>query len=226
MFVEWVRENMKKAVLILIIIVSIVSGCNKEEKKKTDAIIFKEEYETLNGKTIENNTYQKVSIPEDNAIQYSNIEEVLHLLKEGTAIIYFGAPDDFLSRSIIETLLNTANMVGIETIYYLNATEIRDTKHLDINGEIVTEKEGTKEYYQLLDVLEPHLPIYEGLKNETIKRLYFPTIVFVKDGEIIGCHTRKANPNTDLTKEEEKELALIYSEYMHTILGDVCNKEC
>ncbi len=167
MFVEWVRENMKKAVLILIIIVSIVSGCNKEEKKKTDAIIFKEEYETLNGKTIGDNTYQKVSIPEDNAIQYSNIEEVLHLLKEGTAIIYFGAPDDFLSRSIIETLLNTANMVGIETIYYLNATEIRDTKHLDINGEIVTEKEGTKEYYQLLDILEPHLPIYEGLNNKT-----------------------------------------------------------
>lgn len=220
---------MKKILIIVITMLFLVTGCSKETDK-TDAILFKEEYEALNGKTVNNRTYQTISLPEDNAIIYSNIEEILALLKEGTAVIYFGAPDDFSSRREIATLLNTANMTGIEKIYYLNATEIRDSKYLDTNGEITIEKEGTKEYYELLNILNSFLPSYEELQNDTIKRLYFPTVVFVKEGKIIGCHVgttnSKKNPNAVLTLEEEKELATIYSRFMHDILGDACDKNC
>lgn len=230
MFLEWICGNMKKVILILIITLCITVGCNKDEKKKTDAVMFKEEYEALNNQTNEKNTYQNISIPEDNAIIYSSIEEILELFKNGTAIIYFGSPDDFSSRREIETLLNTANMVGIEKIYYLNPTEIRDIKYLNENNEIITTKEGTNEYYQLLKSLNQFLPAYEGLNDENIKRLYFPTVVFIKEGKIIACHTgmesSKTNPTTMLTKNEEEELAMTYSTYMHDILGDVCNKDC
>lgn len=230
MFVEWICDNMKKIIILLILILCISSGCNKKVLEKTDAIRFKEEFEKLNEQTIENTTYQTVTIPEDNAIVYSSIEEILALLENGTAIIYFGAPDDFASRREIETLLNTANMVGIEKIYYLNITEIRDIKYLDTNKQVITEKEGTKEYYQLLDTLNSFLPVYEGLNDATIKRIYFPTTIFLKEGKIIGFHTgiesTKTNPTTVLTDQEEKELAIAFSTYMHDILKDACNKDC
>ena len=223
---------MKKISLIIITMLILVTGCSKKEIKKTDAILFKEEYESLNGeqKSSWSGVYSSIQIPEDNAIRYSNVAEILSLLENGTGVIYFGYPECPWCRSAISPLLNTANMIGIETIYYFNAKEIRDTKHLDENGQIVTDKEGTKEYYDLLQALDSVLQSYDGLNDENIKRLYFPSVVFVKEGEIIGFHEStvpsQTDPNILLTAEEEKELARIYSSYMHDILGDVCDKNC
>ena len=35
-------------------------------------------------------------------------------------------------------------------------------------------------------MLDDYLPEYKGLNNSKIKRLYFPTVLFVKDGKILG----------------------------------------
>ncbi len=223
---------MKKLLLIIVMILCVTSGCTKKEENKTDAIKFKEEYESLNGKKndLQNEAYSTITIPEDNAIKYSNIEEILSLIDGKTGIIYFGNPECSQSRNAASVLLNTANMVGIETIYYFNAEEIRDIKHLNENGEIITDKEGTDEYYALLQALDEVLPSYKELNDETMKRLYFPTVVFIKEGKIIGMHEgtvdSQADSNQILTENEEKELSQIYSTYMHDILGDVCDKSC
>lgn len=226
---------MKKLLLIITIVffMFVMVGCSKKEKKdekKSDSIIFKEEYEKLNGENSGYGTYTSVEIPKDNKIVYSNIEEIITLLENGTGVIYFGFPECPWCRSMVSTLLNTAEMVGIEKIYYFNAKSIRDEKELDKDGNIVIKKEGTEEYYDLLKVLDEVASSYEGLNDESIKRLYFPTVVFVKEGSIIGFHEgtveSQEDPTNLLTEEQEKELSNIYSTYMHEMLGDVCDKTC
>ena len=215
---------MKKIVFFLVPILLLgITGCKEKQIDKTDAILFREEYENLNKTNI------SIEIPSNNGIVYSSIEESLEIIKNGTGVIYFGFPECPWCRNAIPTLLNTALMTGISNIYYVNAKEMRDIKKLE-EGKIVTEKEVTEEYYKLLNALDSVLPPYRGLEDETIKRLYFPTVIFVKEGNIIGMHEgtveSQEDPSQFLTKEQEQELSKIYSTYMHEILGDVCDKSC
>lgn len=224
-------EIVKKIVVIFTVIILMITGCKNQENKKNDAILFKEEYEKLNGeKKSDGQIYRSINIPNDNAIVYSNVEEILSLLENKTGIIYFGSSDCLWCRNAIPILLNTANMVGIEKIYYFNASQIRDQKHLDQNGNIKIDKEGSEDYDKLLTAFHSVLPSYKELNDESIKRLYFPTVIFIKDGNIIGIHVgtvpSQQDPNIPLTSQEEKELSEIYSNYMHEILGDICDESC
>lgn len=223
---------MKKVTIFFLLVILLgLTGCD-QQKLKTDAIQFKEEYESWNGKKDETgeNSYVLLDIPEDNAIIYTDMSKILSILEQGTGVIYFGYPKCMLCRSMIVPLLKSADMVGIDHIYYYDATDIRDEKHLDNDGNIVIDKEGSKEYAILLNKLNLVLPNYEELHDETQKRLYFPSVIFVKDGTVIGFHegtvNSHKNPNVLLNQEQEKELVTIYSSFMHQILGDVCDQNC
>ena len=108
--------------------------------------------------------------------------------------------------------------------------EIRDKKSLDEEGNIITEKEGTKEYYELVSLLQDVLPVYDGLNDENIKRLYFPTVIFVRDGKIVGTHmdtvSSQENPRVPLNDEQTKELTNIYVSNIMKVLDDACDKSC
>lgn len=150
---------------------------------------FKQEYEKLNGvKNKDGNEYLSVSIPKENIIQYASYEKIFQILKDQSGIIYFGFPECPWCRTLIPVLLDAADEVGIDTIYYLNAVNDRDIKKLDENGKIVEEKKATENYQKLLKKLDSVLESYEGLNNPDIKRLYFPTVLFVKEGKIIDIH--------------------------------------
>ena len=79
-----------------------------------------------------------------------------------------------------------------------------------------------------MQILYDYLDSYEGLNDPTIKRLYFPTVVFVKNGEIIGIHTStvesQTDPSVSLTNSQYEELKNIYSGYMLEMLGTICDK--
>lgn len=115
-----------------------------------------------------------------------------------------------------------------DSIYYFNAYDIRDTKELK-DGKIVTTKEGTKEYYELVDKLSDVLGPYQGLEDDSIKRLYFPTMVFVMGGKIVATHEgtvdSQDNPYKKLSKKEEKELLKIYKDSISKIYG-ICDESC
>ncbi len=225
---------MKKVVTILTTIVLVIgiTSCTKKESKQTEALKFKQEYESLNNqkKSSGNGNYSAIEIPEDNAIVYSNVEEILSILEDKTGVIYFGYAECPWCRLAVPVLLNTANMVGIDKIYYLDVKDMRDSKKLDENGTIVTEKEGSAEYKDLLKALDSILPVYKDLNDETLKRIYVPMVLFVQNGEILGFHEgtvdSQTDPNVLLTSDQEKELSSIYSDYMHKILGDVCDESC
>ncbi|MDD3452962.1 MAG: hypothetical protein PHN42_01625 [Bacilli bacterium] len=201
------------------------------EKNTDDEIKFKKEYESLNNKNSEKGyQYLNLNIIEDNNIEYIDQYEVIDILKNKTGIIYFGFPECPWCRNMISTLINTSYEFGVDKIYYYNAYDIRDIKHLDEQGNIITDKEGTDEYYQIVDLLKDYLGIYEGLNNESIKRLYFPTVVFVKNGEIkkvhIGTVSDQEDPTIELTEEQKNNLIEIYTDGIAGVYDILCDEDC
>ena len=228
---------MKKVIYIFIVVFLIFVSTGCFEKKNTDALKFKEEYESLNGeKNQQGKIYPKVDISKDNPIKYSSIEKIVKIIEKGTGVIYFGFPKCPWCRSAVPALLNAAVESGIDTIYYLNVTDVRDSKVVDANGKIVTEKEGSKEYPKLLKALDKYLDEYvvedaNGKKYKTgEKRIYVPLVVFVRNGKVIGTHLdtvkSQKDPYKGLTEEQSEELSLIYYKYMNKMLGDSCDENC
>ena len=216
---------MKKKILIgidvLLIVILIILIAFKLNKKSivitSDEKKFKNEYESLNGKKNANGKkYMTIEIPENNNVKYATSKEIIKLLKSGTGVIYFGFPECPWCRNALPVLLDATDCSCQEDIYYFNALSIRDIKHLDDDGKIVTDQKGTSDYYEIVKLLGDNLGAYNGLNDESIKRLYFPTIVFVKDGKIVSTHIStldsQEDPYQNLTKKQEKELKNIYED--------------
>lgn len=223
---------MKKTIIIaIVIIILFIFGLALFyifDKEKGDNIKFKEEYESINNKAINGKKTLSIEIDENSGIKYVSFSELMEVLDSGTGIIYFGFPECPWCRSAIPTLIKAAKEMEVETIYYFNAYDIRDEKELS-DGEIVDIKEGSDEYYKLLDKLDEVLTPYDGLNDDSIKRLYFPTTVFVMGGKIVGSHIgtvdSQEDPYKGLTKKEEKELLNIYKTNIEKIYG-VCDSSC
>lgn len=232
--------NKKKNILIIVISLIVVIALGlliyfmffKEDKKviETDAIKFKEEYEKLNGKTNSeyNYKYMEVKIDEKNPIKYSNYDEIFDILDNGTGIIYFGFPECPWCRNFISVLLDAAKEVGIETIFYLDNSDDRDIKSLNEDGTIKLEKKGTDNYNKLVEKLGDKLGAYDDLNDSSIKRLYYPTAVFVSNGEILDIHVAtldsQTNPLKELTVEQKNELKNILMDKITEVIS--CSDAC
>ncbi len=225
---------MKKQVKILIasltiiillgsLITYLVINFNKKEYIVTEeSLKFQKEYQDLNGKTNDNKKeYLKVELAENAPIIYTTYEEIFKILENGTGVIYFGFPECPWCRNLIPVLTTSAMEYKLDKIYYLNNREDRNTLSLTKKGKVKTDKEGSKEYLKLVDLLKEYLPAYKGLNDDSIKRLYFPTVLFVKDGKIIGIQESlesyskrvDGDPYKPMTKEEQQELTNIFKDY-------------
>jgi thiol-disulfide isomerase/thioredoxin len=231
-----VKDNNKKSktikIVLAIVIVLVVGGlitflCLKDKNKKTytitnDSLNFKTEYESLNGqKTDSGKTYLTINIKSYNPMKYSSYKEIFKVLDKGTGVIYFGFPECPWCRNLVPVLVDSALDNDIDTIYYLNIRDDRDIKELTSKGKIKTTKEATENYTKLVEKLYKYLPTYEGLKDDTIKRVYLPTVVFVKNGKILGLEQSLEafskrvgdNPYQSMTKKEKEELSNTFKKY-------------
>lgn len=209
-------------VLLLVIILSVFTV--KNNKITDDEKKIKAEYESFNGKTslTSNKEYLEVKIPEKNGIKYASGKKIIEVLTEGTGVIYFGFPECPWCRNMIVPFLEVMNEED-ENVYYYNAYSIRDDKGFDKEGNLVTYKEGTETYYKILELLGDKASTYEGLNDESIKRLYFPTVVFIKNGEIVDIHVSTVDSQEDpykkLNNKQIEQLKSIYRQglkKMHT----------
>ncbi len=199
------------------------------DNKQTDGSRFKMEYENLNGqKSEQGKTYLDMDIDKDNNVKYASFDEVMNLLKDGTGILYLGFPECPWCRNAVPVLLEAAKENEVENVYYFNAEPIRDKKKLK-DGKIVTNKKGTDEYYKLVDKLKDVLSPYAGLKDDNIKRIYFPTVVFVMGGKVVGIHEStvdsQKDPSKHLNEQQLKELKQIYNDNINKIYG-TCDEKC
>lgn len=61
---------------------------------------------------------------------------------------------------------------------------------------------------------------------EDIEDQRIPIVLFVLDGKIEKYHVGTIEDKTDLSDDELVELYNIYSEGLHTVLGDACDERC
>jgi len=225
------------ACLIMLIAITSLTGCLKEKDKETDALKFKEEYETYNEKETSNGQiYPTVNVDEDNIIKYLSLKEMNEFLEDKkTGVVYLGYSSCPWCRTVVPVLLDAADSTTLEKIYYVDMKDKRDIKEIDETGEIITTKEASQEYYDLLEKLDNILLDYTltdkdgNEKHAGEKRIYVPLVLFVKDGEIINYHidtvSSQTNPYEPLTEDQQIELYNVYSNAIHEVLGDVCQEE-
>jgi len=196
----------------------------KDSNAITDNIRFKNEYEELNDETL------KIEIPKDNPMKYINYDELMDILDSGSGIVYFGFPSCPWCRNAVPVLLDAAKEKNINEIYYFNALEMRDIKELDENGNVITKKEGTKQYEEIVNKLYDYLDVYEGLNDDSIKRLYFPNIFFIQNGNVVANNMAtvesQTNPKIPLNNEQYQELKKIYLSGIDKIYNYSCNEGC
>ncbi len=219
--------------IIFLIIFSFINK-NKETKNKTeisDSLKFKKEYENLNSKKSSNGKeYPEVLINDDNIVKYTTYKEINKILdNKENALIYFGFESCPWCRNAVPILIQAASSTGLNKIYYLNIKNDRNELKKE-NNEIITVKKGKKEYNLLVERLKDKLDTYSGLNDENIKRIYAPTVMFIKNGEVINIHTSTVDSQSDpyiiLNKEQRKELYDIYKNNILEILNSTCDEAC
>ncbi len=226
--------------LAFMVYIGIITFQDKKEEitGSTDAILFKNEYESLNNvvRDKDGKTIKEISIANDNPVDILTEEETISLLENGTGIIYLGFPDCPWCRSMLPILLRTLNNVNIDKLYYLNIGSIRDTLVLDENNKVEVKEEGTPGYSKILElmdeVLEPYyLTTSDGKKIDTKeKRLYAPTVVAVKEGKIVEIHVGtvdgQKDPYEDLTQEQQEELSDTFMKLIRNVYNIDCDEAC
>ena len=190
----------------------LLSPCACAEAS-SDAEQFRQEYEVMNGQTTLDgeHTYQILDIPEGVSIVCPESDEMRALLDEGTGVLYLGFPECPWCRTLHPVLFEALEETGFDgNLYYYNALQERDARYLDEDGNVVVEKEGSELYRTMLERMDAWLDPYPGLNDPSIKRILFPTTVFLRDGEILDVHCVTVASQTDgyapLTDDQHDEL--------------------
>jgi len=202
-----------------------------------DALAFKLEHEELNGEPNPNNpevTFKDMYVSENNPFRYVEYDEIIELLEGGTGIIYFGFPICPWCRNLVPVLTDAAIEFGVEEIMYRNVLYDRNLLELE-DGEIVETRAGHPGYYQVLEILGDLVPVYTDLEDESIRRIFVPAVVFVKDGEVISYFqnlpTFHNRVNEDelttawdsMNEDEIEELTQIFINYFEIIFDGTCS---
>jgi len=206
-----------------------------------DALKFKEEYESLNGTIAFGDIkYNKLDISLDNPIKYSNYDELIDVIENKSGVIYLGFPGCPWCRSALPILLDVDKDNEINKIYYINIKDDRDSYVVE-DGKLVyqkddegNEKKGSKGYFKLMDALDEHLTEYiVSYKDKEYKtgekRIYAPTVIFVRDGNVLGIHVSTVESHKSgfdkMTDEQVDELYGIYEEYILEMKNSSCSKD-
>jgi len=218
--------------LIIILIFNLTVGeIDSKDGITEDSLRFKQVYERLNGIAYENNpslVFQTIEIPSDNPFVFASFDEIIYLLENnGTGVVYLGFPNCSWCRNLVPVLIEAASDFGLEKILHRNIYEDRNLLEIQ-DDEIIELREGNPGYLRILELLGERAPIYRELfplNDGTIRRIYVPVVLFIRDGEIIryqgnlDSFQARVNQNDDITsfdpmnEDEIDELKHIFLEY-------------
>jgi thiol-disulfide isomerase/thioredoxin len=213
---------MKKILSILLVLISVfaVVGCEQKSKATDASLAFKEDYEKLNGKENKSGkVHRTVSIDEVNPYVEVSADEIVKKLENNeTFYVYFGSTLCPWCRSTIESAIKVAKEKNIETIYYVDVWDdegneiLRDKLEVNKKGKVKVAKEGTESYYKLLDYFEEFLRNYDltdsnGKAVESNeKRIYAPNYMYIENGNIKKLTNGKADSQKDAREELTEQL--------------------
>lgn len=213
---------MKKIISILLVLISVfaVVGCEQKSKATEASLAFKEDYEKLNGKENKSGkVHRTVTIDEANPyVEVSADEIVKKIENKETFYVYFGSTLCPWCRSTIESAIKVAKEKNIETIYYVDVWDdegneiLRDKLEVDKKGKVKVAKEGTESYYKLLDYFDEYLRNYDltdsngkAVKSNE-KRIYAPNYMYIENGNIKKLTNGKADSQKDAREELTEQL--------------------
>ncbi len=223
---------------IIYIFSELYTESEMPEPQKTDAQIFKEEYESLNNKDLNGKTIRELSISENNPFVYKSAEDIVSYIdSKQSFIVYFGFPTCPWCRSVLPSIIKASEEMGIKTIYYVNVYQIRDKYELNDKNVAVKTVEGSTGYNDLLDrldaVLDDYTPLTYTVKKKTkkvkvpSKRIYAPNIVVIKEGQpltlVDGISKKQDDAYMELTDEMQNESLEIFKEAFDRLNT---NEEC
>lgn len=223
-------------IIVLIVLVGVYFCLNSNSS--SDAMRFKEEYESLNGTVRESDgaLYNDVNIGKDNVIKYISVKDAVNIIENSSGIIFLGASWCPWCREAAPVLLESAKNNKLDTVYYVDMDVARDTWEV-IDGELVKTYDGEEGYSELLEVLDSILEDYvvvddEGNQYDTYeKRVYIPLVVAVNDGKIVDSHLGTVNLNEGQTKHDKltdsqhDSLLDIYDNMIENINSDYCSSD-
>ena len=199
---------MKKKKMIIMVIVLLIIMCGillgfkyNYDFKQTDNYKFGNEYHT----SLNNN------------VKYINTSKALEIMHNDEAVIYIGSATDETCQKIVPLLIDVVNKYHINHFYYLNIDD--DVPAFDITDEkLVKTKDGSEDYYKLLEILDPLLKEKiikkDGKDYKTNeKTISIPSVITVKNGNIDNYHEGTVTLNKDQLvfdeKNQEQRLRLI-----------------
>ena len=211
---------MKRIVVLLLVVVTslgVVTGCSKNK-----ALDFKNEYESLNGKTNKSGKeHRSVTIPKDNPYEKVSPKKIVEMIdNKETFYVYFGDKLCPWCRSVIEKSCEVAKKNGIEKIYYVDiwdddGNEIFRDKYKLEDGKVTKVSDGTEEYYRLLKEFEQLLSYYtltdDGGNKFDVgeKRIFAPNYIYVDKGKPImlveGISEKQKDSREKLTEDMLKD---------------------
>lgn len=150
-------------------------------------------------------------VAKNNVFVYRNIDEIINILEKGTGIVYLGFPECKWCQRYTKYLNEVAMDMGISKIYYYNIREDR--------------KLNTENYQKIVSILENYLQNDE----EGNKRIYVPSVIALKKGEIVGFDDETAwdtkgfeTPDEYWNTDEVKDL----KEKLEKMIADTGSNIC
>lgn len=108
------------------------------------------------------------NVNQDNVFVYANAQDVYSKMKSGNAIIFMGFPSNKWSGYYAELINTAAKETGIKEVLYYDFKEDRDNKNATYQSIVLR----LTNYARMLDT---------GTQN-----IYAPTLVIIKNGEILA----------------------------------------
>lgn len=149
-------------------------------------------------------------VDKDNVYVYKSINEIINVLSNGTGIVYLGFPECPWCQRYVVYLNILAKEYNVKEIYYYNIKDARSN--------------NTKEYQKIVEILNDLLP-YDDNGN---KKVFVPTVVFVKNGKVIALDDETSTISDGTTPDEywnQERINLFNSKmdsYFKTYNAGVC----
>ena len=140
-------------------------------------------------------------VPENNVYVFSNHNDVLDILNGRSGVILFAFPSNKWSNNYAYLLNKAALYTGVDKIYYYDFLKDRDEN----NGTYETIVNKLKNYLYVLD--------------EELLNIYSPSIIIVKNGEIINYIDDLAITRGNMSVDEyyENNENIIYNNLINSL---------
>ncbi len=123
-------------------------------------------------------------ITNENIYDYKTASEILEIMNTGTGVIFFAFPENVWSHTYASLLNDVAKYYGLNEIYYYNF----------FNDRIM----NNSYYENIVKKLNAYLPV---LDNGT-RNIYAPSMIMVKNGEIIAYDDETSILHGDVTVDD------------------------